>query len=600
MSTRVAPRVGLPLILAVTLPWFVLYGAFVGLERLARADQSVADANAGKVLNGSVTRRTDARVRMERMLRESDPRVVVLGNSLANTDLSAAILEAAFDLSTGDVLKLSLPNSIGAHWAAILENRVIDAGFTPDLALIVSDWPSLLSVHPISEASYLALVQQLDDDDPGFDALLGRRWGVLDRIREDRGHLRERIVGAVRRRAVKGITGQTKGVDDALARVFAPDAIDPRLLGSTLPVIDPSLESAIPVFDPVTIPHPSASFVPRLAELSQEADIALVVVRPPMSPRLPSGIGDVVEPTTEASLHGLLRRRGAWDIDLRGLPVVEGDFVNLDHMNVEGADRFTRVVADLVRRVGAWDDDTVVVDWLEPGRLVEGRYRPRPVSAHYASAPPPLRDAERELDDGGVGWGWFELPAWRFLSDVATRQVTPWASRCSPIRVLEDGQPLPRHHETCPAAMRFGRGRTCHDADGIRFTTPDRSDPRRNGRTYQLGLDPARGCERAQWLYPGDELTLRSRSSKRATRLELRIHDQSLRPDPERPAEVDVVVTQGPRTLVTARVAAPGPPTQPATLELREPVLPSTGPVQLVITSQTRAFLMVTEAVLRP
>ncbi|MEL6908532.1 MAG: hypothetical protein AAFP22_24185, partial [Planctomycetota bacterium] len=333
---------------------------------------------------------------------------------------------------------------------------------------------------------------------------------------------------------------------------------------------------------------------------SREAGIALVVVRPPMSPRLPPGIGDAVEPTTEASLHNLLRRKGAWDLDLRALPVTDGDFVNLDHMNEDGADRFTRVVADLSRRVGAWARDPVALDWLEPGRLVGGRYRTQTLTSRYAAPPPPLRSPDREPAQTGNGWGWFEVAGWRFLSDRATRDVTPWASRCSPIRVFEDGVALPRHHETCEATARFGRGRVCHDDAGLRFTTPDRTDPATNGRRYTLGLDPARSCERARWIYPGDVVTLRRATARRATRLEVRIHEQSARPDPQRPAEVEVVVTQGARTLVAARVAAPAPPTASATLRLREPVLPSAGPVELTITSRSRRFLMVTEAVLRP
>ncbi|MEN0063731.1 MAG: hypothetical protein AAGA48_16380 [Myxococcota bacterium] len=583
-------RVGLPLVLAVLLPVLVLAIAWWGLDQIARQD----------VEESIVRRHSKSRNRIDRLLERHHPRVVILGNSLSNTDLSAAVLEQVFDLATGQVQKLSMPGSIGAHWTAILENRIIEGGHRPDLVIVLSDWPSLLSVEPQTESGYLTLVQQLDDEEPAFERLIGERWTALDRIRQDRGQLRERIVSAVRQASVLGLTGQRRGIDDALSRVFAPDALDPRLHQTALPVADPFVDRAIPVFDPSTIPHPAESFVPRLTEVAQDSGIALVLVRPPMSPRLPSGLGDVVEPTTEASLHALVRARGAHDLDLRGLPMTVGHFLNLDHINPDGRIRFTRVVADLIQRVGAWEASPTVLDWLEPGRLVEGRYRPTTLAARYATPPPPIKAPDRDLTEHGPGWGRYALPGWRFLSDEATQDVTPWASRCSPILVMEDGRPLPRPHETCGATLRFGRGRTCHDDDGITFAPSEPSNPAVNGRTYTLALDPSRRCERAQWLYPGDTLTLRGTPRQRATVLTLRIHEQSTAADAVKPSVLDVTLRQGARALVETRFEAEAPPMATRSFPLREPVLPSAGPVELTITSRSRRFAMVTEAKLRP
>lgn len=587
-----AIRLGLPFVLAIVLPLVVLAVAVVGLDAIAR--------NASPPVPEDPTGRDHfpIRERIDHLLAAHDPRVVVLGNSLSNTDLDPAVLESALSLATGQVQQFARRSSIGTYWAAVLENRIIEGGYRPDLVLIVTDLPSLLSVHPVSEQSYLELVAQLDDEDPTFDRRLGRRWTAFDRIRADRGALRERLVTTVRRRSVQQLTGETQ-FEAALERVFGPDSIDPRLPRSSLPVVDPFFARTIPVFDPGEVPRPIDSFVPQIANAAREAGITLVVVRPPMSPRLPPGLGDRVEPTTEATLHAMLRSRRAYDLDLRTLPVTDGDFENLAHMNGQGATRFTRVVADLVTTMGAWptDEPKVVLDWLPAGEARAGRFVRRTPHARYAAPPPPLRDADRPLTSSGPGFGTYAVPGWRFLSDPATRSVTPWATRCSPVQVQLDGIPLPRPHETCAAAQRLGGGRFCHDDESIRFTTPSGRDPGSDHRVH-LALDPSRACERAQWLYPQDVLTLSGTAPTRASTLVVQLHDQS--PDADTPAPVRVALRQGPRALLQTTLDVDQPPSRPATFSLREPVLPSAGPVELTLTSRSNRFLMVTRAILTP
>jgi hypothetical protein len=57
--------------------------------------------------------------------------------------------------------------------------------------------------------------------------------------------------------------------------------------------------------------------------------------------------------------------------------------------------------------------------------------------------------------------------------------------------ILEDGQPLPGSHSQHLDIVRQGHGRYSHWADGVLFSTRDNSDPRTNGRIYDLRFSPS-------------------------------------------------------------------------------------------------------------
>ena len=102
---------------------------------------------------------------------------------------------------------------------------------------------------------------------------------------------------------------------------------------------------------------------------------------------------------------------------------------------------------------------------------------------------------------------YFQTDTFGALNDLATIEATPHANRCSPIRVLEDGNPLAGPNASCEVVTRQGLGRTCHTPDKLFFTTSDNTSPYTTEpeRAYQLTLDPDRTCDAALWLYPGDK-----------------------------------------------------------------------------------------------
>jgi hypothetical protein len=90
------------------------------------------------------------------------------------------------------------------------------------------------------------------------------------------------------------------------------------------------------------------------------------------------------------------------------------------------------------------------------------------------------------------------------ISDPKTLQQTPFASRCSPLRVKEDGKFLPIPNVTCEEVWKHGNGRTCHVEDRLYFSATDGTLPLLSDHVYTLALDPKRQCEGAMWLYPHD------------------------------------------------------------------------------------------------
>ncbi len=108
--------------------------------------------------------------------------------------------------------------------------------------------------------------------------------------------------------------------------------------------------------------------------------------------------------------------------------------------------------------------------------LRDGRLRIASTDIGFAAPPPPIEPARREAraSPRRNSAGTIEAPDLDPLSDAHTVQLTELGARCSPVRLLRDGTPLPRHHETCAVRPPVPRGRVCHGREGrLVFTTPD-------------------------------------------------------------------------------------------------------------------------------
>lgn len=114
---------------------------------------------------------------------------------------------------------------------------------------------------------------------------------------------------------------------------------------------------------------------------------------------------------------------------------------------------------------------------------------PPPLSATFSPAP---------ADSGGC----LDLPDLLHLSNSRLNRSN--LPGCSPVQVLEDGQPLAPSREQL-AAFRALSGVYSH-ADTCMRLQPSAGSI--SDHRYDLRLDPARDCGKFYWLYPGDTVRL--------------------------------------------------------------------------------------------
>lgn len=531
-STPAAPAAGQPVwvrivawVLAIALPIAVVAGSFTAMEKFRSLDDRREAKNAGKVLNGRVLRNSVAAA-IEDKLDQTEPAIVVLGNSLSNTNVNIPLLAKRLGLPGKKVARFSIPNSMAAHWYAITKNRVYANGHTPRIIMILSDLQSLLALAPRSEASYLNLSVQLAEEEPVLDEKLGRRNYFFERVRENRGKVRDAWMVSVRNDLVdlllfRPLDGANdKDIGPALERVFDASKTDMRLHNNVIPIYNTRNDHALEIFDPHSLAMPDDSLLAEIARMAQENGGQLVYIRPPMSPLLPEGIGDIVLPGHEAAVQPLMDRYDAIYLDLRTVEMDVTHFTNADHMNGEGSRRFTEIVSELLMDLDVGGERGGGAQLLKSVALVDGRYTPLPLDVVFKDAPPDVPHAERDWARGRGRTLFYETSAFGFLSDTRTIQPSPHASRCSPVRVLQDGEPLPHPNESCDDVLKKAFGRTCHTADRLYFTTADGSNPFEVRHKFKLVLDPARSCDGGLWLYPQDRarLTLRPYDAEQLSR----------------------------------------------------------------------------------
>ena len=149
---------------------------------------------------------------------------------------------------------------------------------------------------------------------------------------------------------------------------------------------------------------------------------------------------------------------------------------------------------------------------------------------------------------------------------------------CSPVMVLEDGQPLPGRNAKCgPLSKGQGEaGDYCHVAKEVLLLASDGSDPVRNGRSYRVQLDPKPFCKGMWWLYPG-QTALREVKPKGLLTLQrgaewLKVQARVLPNTGEAGRSMKVQLYAGEELLVDQDVAIDSFGEEPVALRLPPPV----------------------------
>lgn len=706
-------------LLSVVCPLIVIGGALVGVHDFRDSKEARADANAGRVLNARV-QDLGAVEAMDRIML-NEPEVVIVGPSFAKTDVSPRLLAERLGIERRKVAMLSVPNTVGAHWYAVLKYRVFEKGYRPRIVLVVSGLQSMMLTTPLTESSHVNLSVHLPPraTDPVLDQKVRRSTAqVLVRLREGRAKVRDELFRSARSLPARLFAspadptrplgpGETHA---ALARVFSDDKVDMSLYGSSTPIVEEDRDLAF--FEAVDFPSPEESFVGDITALARAHGARIAWVRPPLSPNTPLEDRDHVAADTEERTRAVVEAGGGTWIDLEGLRMVPRMFRDQAHMNREGAQRFTEalvrgledthllddaygpdaaapLVPEVVREAGAegfsvppggairfrfpegWGPERgpfrvvarlsgparLAVDGaevplaLQPGggwsdALVEPPAEPfdvtvtapaddpvevvglalgiapwrshlagddatlagpradvlggaDPLHPTYARAPVKVPGDGRAIAGSRRMVAWFDTERWAPLSDERLMGQTRLGSRCSPLRVLEDGVQLPLPNVPCTAVVRRGRGRSCHTPDAIYFTAPDGSDPKANGRAYTLVLDEERACDGAAWLYPRDGFEVAFPPERRA----VLTHGASAlvvgaRYLNQRPAEVTVRLRVDGAVVVEERVDGRHLAQGPIAFPLEPPVRADAHAVVLEVRNHANTFYLFDQAAL--
>jgi hypothetical protein len=449
-----------------------------------------AQRNAGTVVGG-VRREEGSADWIRARMAERSPAVLIIGDSLANTDIDEVALASTLGMRPDRIVRISLPASIGAHWYAALDNHVYGAGHRPKLLVVVAALRSMLETSPPSEAIRENLEALLDGDDPVIRARLREGSPSLALLRANRVKLRRqwldrltalpvgllwaprgavpRAWGADRIERATASVFDRRELDLGLWRDLLPTAIDPRVFGQS---------------DPAALPSPQASFLPEILRLAREHGSEVAIVRPPLSPLMPAEARDVVLPGVVEQVDEMARAHGGRLLDLAELDLGVHLYRDLAHLGPAGADRFSRLL-------GQW--------------IPRARSEPAPHAGIHAEpafrVPPPALALGPPRPGAARTWFW-DIPQVAPVLDTLVAAGVPLPAGCVPVQVTVEGEPL--QPMRCSELLPGRQSGRCFDGSRLYARASARFGP----DDLVVSPDPERRCGPFLWLYPEDEVEI--------------------------------------------------------------------------------------------
>ncbi|MCA9492406.1 MAG: hypothetical protein KC621_20880 [Myxococcales bacterium] len=407
---------------------------------------------------------------VDAQLRASSPKVVIIGNSLAQSHIDQQLLAAGLGITPDDVLMLNVGGSAAPHWVA-MAHRVIASGVRPDLMLVVGDLQSALQTSPRTPVERADLIGLLGDDLADLGPSLGVGEGWWDQVDGRRVRLRRAFVDAVRFLVGEPLApgrGRAR-VRDAASRVF-----DDRDLARVLTreIRNGFASEALP---PEQLVAPADGLLPELFALGERYGVRVVLVRGPLSPKNPTAERDPVRPEIPGEVAALATPPSAY-IDAGDVMLGRTSYADLAHLGRRGAALFTSA---LLHRMEAKPLDA----GLPPGW------------EHVVEPPSMVPRASDRGPGGTVRWSLPQVGA-THLAMWAAGQLAP--PECLPVHLVGLRDPLP--WMPCGdlfADHRLGR---CFDGAALFARLPSGTDA--SGVT--LEVDGDRSCGDFTWLYPGD------------------------------------------------------------------------------------------------
>ena len=344
--------------MAITLPLALLTSGLWSVAQYADSKEFDAQRNAGQVLNGERLETSTADAIADRMAKRR-PDIVVVGDSIANNAIAGKRLAEQLDMSPDDVLMLTIPGTISAHWYALLKHHVFAEDHKPTLVVVVSSLQSMLEPVPTSTAMKANLDALVTREDAvvrkkAYPTLLSRlAWHRLRTTKQD---LRRDLLYQARglwvgllwnnsdaqvSRWKQGQTNAHKAHD----RVFANEKMDFSTLNiqaTGVPRTNPASKRLAP---------PEEGFLPNLARLVASHDAKLLMVRAPLSPLIEPEQADVVPDRWTERSRSVLAQHNARLLDLGNMEVGVKAYRDPLHMTKRGKQRFTDVVAHYIAGV---------------------------------------------------------------------------------------------------------------------------------------------------------------------------------------------------------------------------------------------------------
>lgn len=445
----------------------------------------------------------------EEALAEGEARVVVIGNSTADRAIDRKALAQALGMDKESIDLLIETGSRAPAWYAMLDNRVVRQGHTPELIVIMGEFPWLLETASHSQSALAQIEGQLGDD-PGLvgELTFGQdsQPGFVRRARVRASAIRADTLDGIRDLAVGVLLAEADAegtvleagdayAEAAMERLFGSDSsVVMDLHTRVVPVVeversDPSQQSGLPPVE--------SGYVPGLVELAERIDSRILFVRVPLRSDSPVKFQASVEQRRD--LVALLNERGAGWLDLSDLDgVSDRHFADAVHLNLQGRDLFTKAFIEALRELDA----------LGEGEFDDAALPARPPLAERLGTPAPLTLSEPRVSKDGECLVEVRAEGLAMLADSKLNQAG--YLKVSPLVGLVDGVPMTHQ----PRVKDLGT--SCDGTYAMAFNPkvlvapPDASvldDPSRVSATLTdaLPLTDRKGRQ-AFWVYPGTEV----------------------------------------------------------------------------------------------
>lgn len=406
----------LPVLVAIVVPMVLFSWSWAKLQKPPRATGKAAG--------------------MERKLKNQKSDVVVLGSSLARTNVNIDLLASELGVGSKNVTLLTLPNATAAHWYAVMKNRVFANGHRPKVVVMVGALTTMITPEVLKDSNVERLVNQLSDREP----VLGKKvFGTLSPadfrylyMREQAGQIRDEFMLQYRDWALGWLMGNNhkpaegkRLAERANEIVFADERMDYSLhMGTGTGLWGGAVEE----IDVSNVDIANDSLISDIGSLARDYGSYAVFVRTPFPPS--NSDNDLVSPNQESAAVETMEGSEAGYVDMRSLNLDDSYFQDMRHMSAAGAEVFTKALARSLQSMGV----------LKRKGKAEIRLGVEVTSVERIGTAPDLGgllSAARQ----GDSCSWSVPPGVLRGLDAASMAAAGQAD-ATPVRVTQGGQPL--------------------------------------------------------------------------------------------------------------------------------------------------------------